>query len=212
MKRKLHAGSTGRSVPIFVFDSTKTDGSGLALVYNTAGLVAEYRREGQASWAAFPLSAGTLGTYSSGGFVADGGVTGAYELGLPDAAIAAGSATWCLVRLRGAASMVAAMLEIELDAIDYQDAVRAGLTALPSSAAGSASGVLTGARVLGSPRALDSAADGTVTVDDALWCAVAGAAGKEAKAGTSYVVRTPSTGTVIRTFTLDSATAPTARN
>jgi hypothetical protein len=64
---------------------------------------------------------------------------------------------------------------------------------------------------LSSPRALDSVADGSVTLNDALWCAVAAAAGKETISGTSYVVKTPFTGTVIRTFTLDSATSPTSR-
>ena len=62
-----------------------------------------------------------------------------------------------------------------------------------------------------SPRALDAVADGSLTVGDCLVAAVCGAAGKETVSGTSYVVKTPSTGTVIRTFTLDSATLPTAR-
>jgi hypothetical protein len=62
------------------------------------------------------------------------------------------------------------------------------------------------------PRALDSVADASLTVGDALVAAIAAAAGKESVAGTSYVIRTPSTGTVIRTFTLDSGTAPTSRS
>ena len=62
-----------------------------------------------------------------------------------------------------------------------------------------------------SPRALDAVADGSLTVGDCLVAAVCGAAGKETVSGTSYVVKTPSTGTVIRTFALDSATLPTAR-
>ena len=64
---------------------------------------------------------------------------------------------------------------------------------------------------LGSPRALDSVADGSITVTDALWCAVAAAAGKEQVIGTTYTVKTPFTGTTIRSFTLDSGTAPTTR-
>jgi hypothetical protein len=62
------------------------------------------------------------------------------------------------------------------------------------------------------PRALDAVADSALTVGDALVAAVCGAAGKESVAGTSYTVRTPFTGTVIRTFVLDSGTAPTSRN
>lgn len=62
-----------------------------------------------------------------------------------------------------------------------------------------------------SPRALDAVADGALTVGDALVAALAMAAGKQTVSGTSYTVKTPSTGTVIRTFTLDSGTAPTTR-
>lgn len=61
------------------------------------------------------------------------------------------------------------------------------------------------------PRALDAIADGALTVGDALVSAIAVAAGKETVVSTAYTVRTPYTGTVIRTFTLDSATDPTSR-
>jgi hypothetical protein len=127
MKRKLYAGTTSEPIPIFVYDSTKTDGSGLGgLTYSTSGLVAEYRRKGQSSWTSITLASGTLGTYvntgsagSGGGFVADGSLTGAYEFCVPDAALAAG-VDWVLVRLRGATNMVPVQIEIELDAINYQ--------------------------------------------------------------------------------------------
>ncbi len=142
MRRKIHAGQTSVTLPIFVFDSTKTDGSGLAgLVFNTSGLVAEYRRQGQATWTAISLVAGTLGTWSSGGFVADGALAGAYEIGLPDAEEASGK--WAVVRLYGAANMVPCLNDLELDAIDYQDAVHGGLTALPNAAAGATGGLPT---------------------------------------------------------------------
>jgi hypothetical protein len=68
------------------------------------------------------------------------------------------------------------------------------------------------AGTLAAPRALDSVADASLTLNDALHCAIASAAGKESVTGTAYVVRTPSTGTVLRTFTLDSASAPTSRS
>lgn len=61
------------------------------------------------------------------------------------------------------------------------------------------------------PRALDSIADNALTIGDAFVAAISGAAGKEVTSGLSYVVKTPSTGTIIRSFTLDSATAPTSR-
>ena len=67
------------------------------------------------------------------------------------------------------------------------------------------------AQALSAPRALDAVADAAITVGDALWAAVCAAAGKEAVVGTSYLIQTPSTGTAIRTFTLDNATAPSRR-
>jgi hypothetical protein len=61
------------------------------------------------------------------------------------------------------------------------------------------------------PRNLGSVADGSLTVGDALVCAIAAAAGKETVGGTTYTVMTPSTGTVIRTFTLDQNPNPSSR-
>ncbi len=65
---------------------------------------------------------------------------------------------------------------------------------------------------LSAARALDSIADTSLTLNDALHCAVAGAAGKQSVVGTAYTIETPSTGTVLRTFTLDSGSAPTERS
>jgi hypothetical protein len=87
-------------------------------------------------------------------------------------------------------------------AADPTDAAAFGLTAVPIKLA--QAGL--------APRALDAVADSALTVGDALACAIAGAAGKESVAGTSYVVKTPFTGTAIRAFTLDSATSPTSRS
>jgi hypothetical protein len=56
----------------------------------------------------------TLGTYVSGGIVADGSVSGAYEVDYPDTAFAAG-ADWVVLRIRGAANLLEWMEEIELD-------------------------------------------------------------------------------------------------
>jgi hypothetical protein len=67
------------------------------------------------------------------------------------------------------------------------------------------------AQPLGAPRALDTVADGSIEVGDALWSAVCAGAGKQTVVGTTYTIETPSTGTAIRTFTLDSSTAPTSR-
>ena len=133
MKRKLTAGLTGVSLPIFVNDTTSTTGGGLAgLVFGTAGLVAEYRRQGQATWQPITLVAGTLGTYLSGSFVADGALAGAYEFCPPDACLAA-SARWVAIRLRGAANMLPVLMEIELDAVNYQDGAAFGLSRIDAA-------------------------------------------------------------------------------
>lgn len=124
MKRKLTAGQTSVSVPIFIQDTSSTTGGGLSgLTSATSGLVAEYRRRGQSAWTAITLTSKTLGTWTSGGFVADGALAGAYELDLPDAVCASG-ARWVAVRLRGAANMLPCLIEIELDAFDYQTATQ----------------------------------------------------------------------------------------
>jgi hypothetical protein len=120
MKRKMTAGTTSVALPLFIQDTSSTTGGGLSgLVFNTAGLVAEYRKRGQSSWTTITLVTKTLGTWTSGGFVADGSLAGSYELDLPDAAISSGS-RWVVVRLYGAANMLPVLIEIELDAFDYQ--------------------------------------------------------------------------------------------
>jgi hypothetical protein len=133
MKRKILAGTTGFAVPVFIQDNTSSTGAGLSgLTHSTAGLVAEYRRQGQSTWTAIPLVSKTLGTWVSGGFVADGSRAGYYELDIPNAAIA-GGARFCLVRLYGAASMLDVPVELELDAVNYQDAAGFGLSRLDAA-------------------------------------------------------------------------------
>lgn len=141
-RRKILAGSTSVVVPIFIQDSSSTTGAGLgSLVYNSSGLAAKYRRQGDSSWTTISLVTATAGTFTSSGFVSDGGpVTGGYELGIPNAALATG-ATWVQIAVYGATNMLAVLLEIELDAVNYQDATRFGLSALPNANAGASGGL-----------------------------------------------------------------------
>jgi hypothetical protein len=108
-------------------------------------------------------------------------------------------------------------------------ATNGGLTALPDTAVTTNASLLTSGtgtaqlsvssglvsmlltQVLSTARALDAIGDTSLTINDVFHCAVAAATGKEVQSGTSYVVKTPSTGTVLRTFTLDSSTSPTSR-
>lgn len=148
MKRKIQAGTTSLSLPVIVYDNTSTTGAGLSgLTHTTSGLVLEYRRQGQSSWTQLGVGTGlvskTLGTYVSGGIVASGSRAGRYEIDIPNDAIAAG-ARMVEICLRGAANMHPVDIEIELDAVNYQDATRFGLTAIPNVAQGSSGALATG--------------------------------------------------------------------
>ena len=133
MKRKVLAGITSLSLPIIVYDNTSTTGAGLSGLTNaTSGLVLEYRRQGQASWTSVTLVSKTLGTYTSGGIVASGSRAGRYEIDIPDAAVAAGS-RMVEICLRGAANQHPVDVEIELDAVNYQDATAFGLSRIDAA-------------------------------------------------------------------------------
>lgn len=119
-------------MPIFVGDSSSGTGAGLSIAFNAAGLVGEYRRQGQATWTPITLTSATLGTWTSGGWIADGSLIGAYEVGIPNAALASG-ARWVAVRYYGATNMVPCLNEIEIDAVDYQDAAGFGLSRLDAA-------------------------------------------------------------------------------
>jgi hypothetical protein len=118
VRSKILAGTTSLSAPIFVTNSSAGGGLG-SLVFGTSGLVGEYRRAGSSSWTSISLVTATLGTFASGGWIADGGLTGAYEVGIPNAALAAGE-PWVAVRFYGASSMTPVLLYFELDAVNYQ--------------------------------------------------------------------------------------------
>lgn len=144
-KLSILAGTTSKMVDIFVQDSSSTTGAGLTgLVFNTGSLTAYYYREGAGSATAISLVTATLGTWTSSGFIVVDGTNmpGLYQVGLPNAAIAAGAKS-VVVYLKGAANMAPCLLEIELTAVDNQDAVRGGMTSLPNANAEAAGGLYT---------------------------------------------------------------------
>lgn len=133
MKRKIKAGTTSLSLGVIVYDNTSTTGEGLSgITHASSGLVFEYRREGQSSWTSITPVSKTLGTFTSGGIVADGSRAGRYEVDIPDAVLAAGVKT-AYVCLRGVANMHPVDIEIELDAVDYQDSAAFGLSRLDAA-------------------------------------------------------------------------------
>ena len=131
-KQKTTRGKTSRSLPVFIADTSSATGGGLSGVTSaSSGLVLEYRRQGQSTWTNVTPQAGktTLGSYLSGGILADGSLAGAYEVDFPDAAFAsAAGVEWVALRIRGVTNMLPVLIEIELDAVDYQDAAAFGLS------------------------------------------------------------------------------------
>src|SRR6266446_756329 len=142
------AGAVSQSINIFIQDSTKTDGTGLAgLVYNTANLIAYYTFTGvNAGSVAIVLAtlAAVNSAYSSGGFkeIDATNMKGLYRLDLPNAVIAAGKGNMVTIYLSGAANMAPCLQEIELTGWDNQDAVHGGMSALPNAAANAAGGLI----------------------------------------------------------------------
>lgn len=144
-KLSILAGATSVSVPVFVQDSSKTDGSGLTgLVYNSSGLTAYYALP-RAAAVAITLAtlAAVTSSYSSGGFkeIDATNMPGWYRLDVPNAALASGRSVG--IHLKGATNMAPLPLEVELTGWDNQDGVRGGMTALPNAAAEAAGGLFT---------------------------------------------------------------------
>ncbi len=145
MKLSIKAGTTSKLLDVFIRDSSSTTGAGLTgLAFGTGSLTAYYYREAAGSATLISLLTMTLGTWTTAGFIVIDGTNmpGCYQIGIPDAAIAAGAKS-VLVMLKGATNMAPLVLEIELTGWDNQDAVRGGMTALPNAAAEAAGGLYT---------------------------------------------------------------------
>lgn len=139
-KEGFKRGTTSKVIRVFIRDTSQTDGRGLTgLVFNSAGLVAAYCRQGDSSATALTLVTATPGTWTSSGFVAVPGFAGLYELGLPNAAVASGQTVQVI--LSGAANMAVTVAENQLEGPDNQDAVHYGLSALPNAAPGTIGGL-----------------------------------------------------------------------
>lgn len=136
-------GTTSLIVPIRVTDANGIPKTGL--VYNTTGLSAVFIRELDAAPTPIALATMTNGTWATGGFVEQNSTSlpGSYAVGLPNTAVsAADNSRWVEVYFIGT-NAYAQPLRIDLVAVNMQDAVRAGLTALPNAAAEAAGGLYT---------------------------------------------------------------------
>lgn len=134
-KISILAGTTSKLLGIFIQDSSSTVGAGLgSIAFNTSGLTAYYYREGAGSSTSISLATMTLGTWATGGFIVVDGTNmlGVYQLGIPNAAIAAGAKS-VIVYLKGVTNMAPLVLEIELTAVDNQDATAFGLSRIDAA-------------------------------------------------------------------------------
>ena len=173
-KLSIVAGATSQSVNLFIQNSSLTNGSGLTgLAYNTAGLTAYYTFAG-ANATATAITLATLAAvnsaYSSGGFkeIDATNMPGVYRLDLPNAVIAASKGRSVVVYLQGATNMAPCVLEIELTAVDNQDAVRMGMTALPNANAAASGGLIINGSNSGTVTLAALTVTGSLTVSDGL--------------------------------------------
>lgn len=147
MKLSIPAGTTSKRIAIFIQDSSSTTGAGLTGLTNASGSLTCYSwidTDGNAGGTAQALQAATRGTWTTRGFIEKDATNmpGYYEFGIPDALIAAG-VKWANIMFKGATNMAPLALEIEVEAVNNQDSVRYGLTALPNAAAEAAGGLYT---------------------------------------------------------------------
>jgi hypothetical protein len=91
------------------------------------GVTIKYRRQGANSDTSITLSAGTLGTWSSGGFVESS--NGMYELGIPNAAIASG-VDFVEIKVSGVSNCLGRNYVIPLGVvgIDWSNVINQGST------------------------------------------------------------------------------------
>ena len=166
----MKKGATSQIAYLFIRDSSATTGVGLTgLAYNSGSLVASYVRAGAARTAITLATQTASGAWSSGGFVEVDATNmpGVYRLDVPDAAFASGVDS-VVIMLKGASNMEPVLREYELTAVDMQDGVRAGLTALPNAAAAASGGLFTRGTGAGQ---INQSANGQIDVNVAVMAA-----------------------------------------
>ncbi len=141
----VYAGSSSVTVSVFIQDSSSTVGTGLnGLTNATSNLKAFYSRQraGSTSIGFASLASASAG-WTSGGFIAIDtvGMVGWYRFDLPDAVCAVGS-PFADLNLYGATNMAQCPVLIPITAVDPQDSVRFGMTALPNAAAAASGGLI----------------------------------------------------------------------
>lgn len=145
-KQLVQLNNTSRTEYVWIQDSSSSTGAGLTgLTSLSAGLTLTYVVE-RGSPGSLGIAALTNANdaWASGGFIAVSTalMPGLYRLDIPNVVFQ--TADKAVVMLKGAANMVPVVLEYQIVGFNPDDAVRLGLTALPSAAAGAAGGLPTG--------------------------------------------------------------------
>ena len=117
MTLQINAGNTDITINVFIKDSSDDGVAGL--VFNSANLTCYYVRPGAAAVQLALVTQTVTGTHADGGFVEiDAAIMpGIYRLDLSDETVASGVNAVRLM-LQGAAGMVPADIEIQLDLVD----------------------------------------------------------------------------------------------
>jgi hypothetical protein len=140
-KRTMFRGKTSATISVFIRNSS-TGAPLTGLVFNTSGLVCSYATD-QVARAAVTLAtlAAADSAWSSGGFkeIDATNMPGVYRFDIPNAALAAGEGV--SFAFTGASSLC--NFEIDLWAVNPQNATRMGMTAFPDVATGNAGAVIT---------------------------------------------------------------------
>jgi hypothetical protein len=142
-KLTVKTGSTSRLEHVFILDSTSTTGAGKTGLTN-ASVTMHFFRPADTTVTPVTLSAGTLGTWTTGGFkeVDAPNMPGVYEIGMPNAVFAA-TFNHSVVMIKGT-GIAPVVLEYDLVSYNPLDTVRLGLTAIPNVVQGTTGAISTG--------------------------------------------------------------------
>lgn len=146
-KQLVQANNTSRTEYIFIQNSSVSTGAGLTgLVFNSAGLTADYCVERGARTNITLATQTPTGAYSSGGFCAVDGTNmpGLYRFDVPNNVFNVAGTDKAVIMLKGATNMAPVVLEYQIVAFNPDDAVRLGLTAIPNVAQGTTGSLPTG--------------------------------------------------------------------
>lgn len=156
-KVQFKNGQTSVILRVFLQDTSSTTGAGkTGLTSASAGLIISTIADNEATATTYTQAGSTIETITTLGTFAAPTATkcrfkeidatnfpGAYEIQIADARWAVSSAKSLLVSILGATGIPPTFAEVQLSAVDPNDAVRGGMTALPNVASGSAGAIIT---------------------------------------------------------------------